>query len=351
MSNLRLNLVKLNLDNPAFQLPLSRLGLAKEIRMASSFSIQAVAERTGLTPHVIRAWERRYRAIEPERSSGKHRLYSEAEIERLAMLSYAVRHGHSIGKIATLSTGELRSMMPSRPAASPLVLTSASGEAAPRFRDEALHSVVSFDGGTLEKTLRQAQVALGSQGLLQLVIAPLAEEIGERWRMGSLTVAHEHFFTASVKIFLGDAMRQFTTSLNAPCIIVTTPTGQLHELGAMMVAAFSANLGWRSIYLGPGLPAHEIAGAAIRNNAAAVALSIVYPEDDPALPGELTDLARLLPATTRLFVGGRAAAAYSATLDRIGALYGDMHEFGVHLDSLRRAPAPGSSRSSASAGL
>jgi DNA-binding transcriptional MerR regulator len=46
--------------------------------MAASFPIQTVAERTGLTPHVIRAWERRYRAIEPERSAGKHRLYSEA---------------------------------------------------------------------------------------------------------------------------------------------------------------------------------------------------------------------------------------------------------------------------------
>ena len=58
--------------------------------MPSSFSIHTAAERTGLSPHVIRAWERRYRAIEPERSAGKHRLYSEAEIQRLAMLSRAV---------------------------------------------------------------------------------------------------------------------------------------------------------------------------------------------------------------------------------------------------------------------
>ena len=76
--------------------------------MAASFPIQTVAERTGLTPHVIRAWERRYRAIEPERSAGKHRLYSEAEIERIGLLYRAVRSGHSIGKIAKLPTEELR---------------------------------------------------------------------------------------------------------------------------------------------------------------------------------------------------------------------------------------------------
>ena len=83
--------------------------------MASSFSIQAAAERSGLTPHVIRAWERRYRAIEPERSPGKHRLYSESEIERLAMLNRAVRSGHRIGKIATLPTEQLRDLVADRP--------------------------------------------------------------------------------------------------------------------------------------------------------------------------------------------------------------------------------------------
>src|SRR6185295_16938323 len=79
--------------------------------MPASFSIQTAAERTGLTPHVIRAWERRYRAIEPQRSAGKQRLYSEEEIERLAMLSRAVRSGHSIGKIATIPMTELRALI------------------------------------------------------------------------------------------------------------------------------------------------------------------------------------------------------------------------------------------------
>jgi methylmalonyl-CoA mutase cobalamin-binding subunit len=171
-------------------------------------------------------------------------------------------------------------------------------------------------------------------------VAPLAEEVGERWRAGVLTAAHEHFFTASVKVFLGDLTRQFSMPANAPCIIVTTPTGQLHELGAIMAAATAAHLGWRPVYLGPSLPAHEIAGAALRNEAAAVALSIVYPEDDPNVARELADLARLLPGGTRILVGGRAARGYFETLIRIGALCADsIEEFGSQLDSLRRNPS------------
>jgi DNA-binding transcriptional MerR regulator/methylmalonyl-CoA mutase cobalamin-binding subunit len=308
--------------------------------MAATFSIQAVAERTGLTPHVIRAWERRYGAIEPDRSPGKHRLYSESEIERIALLHRAVRSGHSIGKIAVLPTDELRALVASSFPPAHGAERSGKDDLAAPFREEALKATANFDGAALEDALRRALLALGHQGLLRLAVAPLAWEIGERWRAGVLTAAHEHFLTANVKGFLGELTRQFATPLGAPCIIATTPAGQLHELGAMMAAAAAANLGWRPIYLGPSLPANEIAGAALRNQAAAVALSIVYPEDDPRLEQELTDLARLLPASTRLIVGGRAARGYIETLIRVGALYADnIDEFGDQLDSLRRAPA------------
>lgn len=311
--------------------------------MNSSFSIQAVAERTGLTPHVIRAWERRYRAIEPERSAGKHRLYSEAEIERLAMLHRAVRSGHSIGKIAALPTDELRALVAHQPVTARAAKRPAQDDPVAPFHVDALAAVARFDGPALDDVFRRAQLALGNQGLLRLAIAPLAQEIGERWRAGELTAAHEHFFTASVKAFLGETTRQFSISVNAPRIIVGTPAGQVHELGAIMAAAAAANLGWRAIYLGPSLPAYEIAGAALRNEAAAVALSIVYPEDDPNLAQELTDLARLLPPSTRILAGGRAARGYFETLVRLGALYADsIEEFGEQLDSLRRAhPRPG----------
>jgi DNA-binding transcriptional MerR regulator/methylmalonyl-CoA mutase cobalamin-binding subunit len=308
--------------------------------MAATFSIQTVAERTGLTPHVIRAWERRYRAIEPARSAGKQRLYSEAEIERLVVLNRAVRGGHSIGKIAALPTEELRAMVVNQATASRTVKSAVHDDPGAPFRGEALAALTQFDGPALEAALRRAVLALGTQGLLRLTIGPLAQEIGERWRDGLLTAAHEHFFTASVKVFLGELTRQYSTPLAAPRIIVATPLGQLHELGAVMAAATAANLGWRAIYLGPSLPAHEIAGAALRNEAAAVALSIVYPEDDPNLGRELSDLARLLPANTRILAGGRAARGYFETLVRLGALYADsIEEFGEQLDGLRRTSA------------
>jgi methylmalonyl-CoA mutase cobalamin-binding subunit len=71
------------------------------------------------------------------------------------------------------------------------------------------------------------------------------------------------------------------------------------------------------IYLGTSLPAVEIAGAVVRNQARALALSIVFPGDDPNLPGELETLRNQLPAKVKIIAGGRAAEGYETDLARL----------------------------------
>jgi methylmalonyl-CoA mutase cobalamin-binding subunit len=118
--------------------------------------------------------------------------------------------------------------------------------------------------------------------------------------------------------------------------VVATPSGQIHELGALLVGAAAANLGWRVTYLGAGLPAAEIAGATKQSGARAVALSLVYPEDGPQLAAELVRLRGSLPAGVPLLVGGRAMPAYAAALNKIKAIkIKDLAHLGETLDALR----------------
>ena len=72
--------------------------------------IGVVSHRTGLSPHVIRVWERRYGVIKPHRSTGNRRLYSQAEIERLRLLKLVTDAGYPIGQIAHVPDDELRRM-------------------------------------------------------------------------------------------------------------------------------------------------------------------------------------------------------------------------------------------------
>ena len=310
-------------------------------------SINMAGLKSGLTPHVIRVWERRYAAVSPLRSGTNRRLYTDAEVERLTLLREAVEAGYRIGNIARLSEEDLRRLLVSAPA------KPVTAETAPRkdhsssqeFGRRCLDAVQRMDAHGLEDALTRALIVFGHQGLLRQVIAPLIRDLGERWADGTLTAAHEHFASALLRSFLGNnSSRPLALSDGTPSLVVTTPSGQLHELGAVMIAAAARNLGWRVIYLGVSLPAAEIAGAAIQNRARAVALSLVYPTDDPQLAGELANLSRFLPSDVRLLAGGRASGAYHEALARIGAIRTeDLDEFCRELDALRvlpREPAP-----------
>lgn len=301
-------------------------------------AIKAVARRTGLTAHVIRIWEKRYGAVQPERTGTNRRLYSEAQIERLTLLREVTRAGHSIGPVAKLPLEKLRKLATEAEAPNGHATRELSGTPGKASRlDECIAAVKTLDARALEGALKRGATELGAQGLLQRVIAPLAQSIGELWRDGSITAAHEHFASAVIRNFLGYAVQSFAGTERAPVIVVATPSGQLHELGALLAGAAAANLGWQVTYLGASLPAAELAGAARQNRARAVALSLVYPEDDPRLESELTRLRELLPPEVALLIGGRAMPAYRDVIEKIGALQiTNLGELSSTLDSLRK---------------
>lgn len=303
--------------------------------------MKTVVQRTGLSPHVIRVWEKRYGAVSPRRNASNRRLYSDAEVRRLLLLHAATKAGHSIGTIARLSDEQLRALT-GWAEEGVLSKSQGNGHALPGdpsggFLAAALEAVRRLDAGACEVVLLRASLELGSQGLLQNLIAPLSTKLGDLWQAGELTVAEEHFASGVVRNFLANLARPYALPDHAPVLVVATPVGQLHELGAILVAAAASGHGWRVTYLGTGLPAVEIAGAVARTGARALALSLVYPADDPQLPGELQLLKRFLPESLAIVVGGRAAAAYRSALEAIGAVLAkDLRGLYAFLDSVRQ---------------
>lgn len=299
-------------------------------------TIKVVARRTGLSPHVIRVWERRYGAVRPERTGTNRRLYTEAEVNRLTMLGQATAAGHSISSIAGLPDDELEKLV--SPARTAVVLPiGGTPELSPEtLVERCMAASRALDSEELLRVLQSGNLQLGTQGLLQRVIAPFSQELGILWRNGEISAAHEHFATGVIRTFLSKWVTQFAAQRSAPGLVVSTLSGQLHELGALLVYAAATNIGWRVTYLGASLPAAEIAGAALQNGARAIALSLVYPEDDPGIRGELHRLRELVGADLPILVGGRAAHAYRSAVHDIGAvLMTDLNDLCSTLDGLR----------------
>jgi DNA-binding transcriptional MerR regulator/methylmalonyl-CoA mutase cobalamin-binding subunit len=294
--------------------------------------IRVVSRRTGLKPDLIRAWERRYAAVAPGRSATRRRFYSDAEIDRLTLLSRVVRAGHTISQVAQLPDAELEELI-ARDA------SSRSAAAEPTDRTGAhlascLAAVQSLDPCELEARFQRASLDLSAPELLENLLAPLLDAIGEQWRLGSLRPYHEHMASAVIRSFLG-TVRGDVSPL-APVFVATTPARQRHELGALLATATAAASGWRVLYLGPDLPPEEIAAAAVHQGARVVALSLVYPPDDALLREELRRLRRLLGPHTELIAGGRASSAYADILREIGAIrLDDLGELRQRLESVR----------------
>lgn len=284
------------------------------------FSIKAVSIRCGLSAHVIRVWEKRYQAVTPDRTETQRRVYSEADVERLFLLRKATEAGHRIGQIAGLSRKQLLKLIPPSEVFNQGDWSLPSEESQDEVSvDSLIKALKNYDVPAIEQGLARAAVSFSRPHLIEQILIPFIIRVGDMWHEGTLRVAHEHLATTMIRSFVGHLDSASGLPPSAPCVVVTTPAGQIHEMGALMAAATAMSVGWRVIYLGPNLPAEEICMAVEENKAKAVALSIVYPGGDVRVREELLKL-KLLPANISVIVGGRASKTYSSELKKINAI-------------------------------
>jgi len=284
--------------------------------------MRVVVRRTGLKPDLLRAWERRYGAIRPGRSEGSRRLYSDEDVRRLLLLQKAVAAGYRIGDIARLPTEELSGLArsPEGTAAKPGFASTPTHEASVHL-ETCLAAIQRLNGAELGLRLEQAAFSLSRPLLIDRLVLPLMEEMGRGWETGVFRISHEHLAASAIRSLLGRLLIGTSESEGSPLLIATTPARQNHELGALAAAATAAAEGWDVAYLGPNLPAEEILAAVNQTPARALALSLIYPADDPRLPDELQMLGRHLPAKTTLLVGGRAGSRYIKAIEAAGGKY------------------------------
>jgi DNA-binding transcriptional MerR regulator/methylmalonyl-CoA mutase cobalamin-binding subunit len=283
--------------------------------------IGVVAERTGLSPDLLRVWERRYRAVEPSRSLDGQRAYSDADVERLRLLRLATMAGRSIRQVARLTTDELARLVREDEVArqevsrraETAVLASAEEDV-----ERALELTRAVNAPGLESFLRRTAAAFGLPVFLDGVVAPLLRRMGEEWAAGQLSPAQEHVATAIVQRVLDGAIHFLVAPHDAPNLLLATPAGEQHRMGSVLAAAAAAAEGWRVTYLGPDLPAGEIAAAALAVAARVVGVSIVYPGERDRVLAELRALRSRLPATVPLVAGGAGAGPLAPELRGAG---------------------------------
>src|SRR5512139_2995161 len=264
------------------------------------YSIKAVAQATGLTVETLRAWERRYGIVAPNRDASGRRVYRPEDVLRLRRLREATERGHPIGRLAGLSDDELAALLNESTDRRTRAATNA-------FVERILESAQRFRSTECEQTLTLAIAMLPPAQLVGDVLQPLLREVGDRWHRGEFAISQERLVSTVVRRHVALMLDAYDRSARRPPIVFATLPGERHELGLLTSAMVCASRGFRVHYLGPDLPPAEIARFASEVNAAVVGLSLVLQESLRALGNQLEQLVAGLPPEACVWLGGAAA--------------------------------------------
>jgi DNA-binding transcriptional MerR regulator/methylmalonyl-CoA mutase cobalamin-binding subunit len=294
-------------------------------------SMKAACRLTGLSADTLRAWERRYSAVQPKRDDNGRRVYDRADVTKLRLLRQAVDLGQPIHRVARLSPEELDNLL--REARDP--------EPAPGLSDlvtRLLDAVANYRPDLCDEILGTAIAGLSPRDAVHFVLSPALVQAGARWHAGDFSVAQEHLLTASVERHVMTILHTFQKSARGPGMVFGTLAGERHAIGSLLAAFLAASQGVRCIYLGADLPPAELAQAGIRSGAAAVVLGLATA--NPALGEQLHELCRELPPELQVWLGGAATHHLSqASLPKKCTLLSSFDDFLERAEILRETRA------------
>ena len=265
------------------------------------YSIKAVSQATGLTVETLRAWERRYRVVVPQRDDAGRRVYGAEDVLRLRRLREATERGHPIGRLVHLDEPSLVALLhePERRPQSAMATT---------FVERILDGARRYSPADCEQALTLAISLMPPARLIREVLEPLLREVGDRWHGGEFSIAQERLVSSAVRRHLGLVVETYArTAERRQAIVFATLPGERHELGLLMSAMLCASRGFQVHYLGPDLPAHEIARYAREVDAGLVALSVLLAEGAERLPADLAALRAAIGSDVPVWIGGRGA--------------------------------------------
>lgn len=277
------------------------------------FNIQVASQLSGVASATIRAWEKRYNAVVPERGDNGHRLYSEKDIEKLALLFRLTEVGQSIGKIAHLELPELKEVFTAllhepyqeRHLSSPQVAEADYH----RILTSLSLALASYKVDIIAHELEKATALFSPRDLALRIVIPLFQEIGQKVVHGELNVAQEHTLSALTTFYLGRTVGNHyqRTLQRQEIFLIGTPEGEQHEIGALAAALLCVGHGFRFIYMGANLPAISFAEAANALKATAILLGCTRDEFHSGVTIEtyVDELEVNLSGKTAIWTGGR----------------------------------------------
>ena len=305
------------------------------------YKMASVVRLTGLPPALLRAWEKRYHILRPERSPSGHRLYTEDDLRVLYLAKSLADQGRSIGEIALLGR---EGLLESAASKSTLMKASSWPEKPAKFREppgptesvgpgpgrvvepqlekcsaDIVAAAVAIDSVAIEQALNLAFSLVSAEVVIDKVLEPSAGAIGELWAKGHCSVAGEHLATS---IFVHRLQKLIETSRphmsSAPVVLCACFPDEQHQIGTLILAYYLGLQGARVSHLGASLPFEELEQACEVVRPRVVYLSVTRPALFLTHRPQFIEMLRRLGGKIQFHVGGRGVTGGDPELEALG---------------------------------
>ena len=280
------------------------------------YRIGGVASRTGLSEHVIRAWERRYGLPVPQRTAGGYRVYTEDDVRLLRRLRELTEDGVPISEAVRLA---VESRNETSGQEEPTVPASGEGGQLRQWKRGIITAAKRLDQRMVEAVLDHALSALPPLLVYERLMVSVQRELGEHWHAGRLGVAEEHLVSQAIRSRLVRLFHAVPAGARRHAVCACFPDEE-HDIGLLGAALRFREAGFRVTYLGARTPGPDLVRTVRELRPDVVALSCVQDPGARIIRNVLREITRHLPRGTRLVVGGRGAESHPRATTGLGLL-------------------------------
>ena len=277
----------------------------------SLLRIGELSRRTGVSDHVLRAWERRYGLLKPARSPGGFRLYSARDEDRVRRMQAQLARGLSASEAAGAALAAAPATAGGRADGALSGVAERNAGLADRARILA-QELDEFNEPAAQAAFDRLLADFTVETVLRDVVTPYLHELGERWKRGDVGISQEHFASNVLRGRLAGLARGWGHG-HGPRAVLACPPGESHDLALLIFGIALNRNGWRIGYLGADTPLDELINTAVDISADLVVLAATTPDRFVGLTADLSRLAGTVP----LALAG--AGAVETTAHQIGA--------------------------------
>lgn len=257
--------------------------------VTTSYTIQMASKISGVGVHTIRAWEKRYKALEPNRDSSGHRTYTKTDVEKLMLLSELCLLGYAISKVAKMTIPDLKILLKDLGKSDESIdfpeFSLVKDKPSVNANDSInilLFALRSYKLDVIHQEVGKIKTMISSRDMALQIILPLYLELRELCSRGVFSGAQEEAVTSLLRFHAGHGMyrqhdrKEYNDQVQLNVIVVGLDNDS-SDLNLMMAALLCNHYGFNYSFLGFSLSIEALGDSLEFLNTQLIVLSSANP--------------------------------------------------------------------------